>query len=156
MKEITITSCDFSNPVHLKKLVQLMNEYINDDMGGGESIQGTKETAFINGLKNHPSKLILFALYQQEYAGLANCFINFSTFAAKPYINIHDFVVHKDFRGKHVGKNLMQGILDRAREMDCAKVNLEVREDNHIAQGLYRQFGFEAGTPKMLFWQLYF
>jgi len=147
--------CDFSNPLHCQKLIELMNAYIKDKMGGGEIIAGEREYQLLEGLKNHPRSLVLFAQYQNQLVGLANCFVNFSTFACKPYINIHDFVVHPNFRGKKIAKTLMKGIIDRALEMDCAKVNLEVRDDNTKAQNLYQQFGFKPSEPDMWFWQLY-
>ncbi|NBC84369.1 MAG: GNAT family N-acetyltransferase [Bacteroidetes bacterium] len=155
MKEIDIIECNFNDAVHLRNLVELINVYITDDMGGGEIIQGEKKKAFLEGLKNQSNRLILFARYKGEYAGLAVCFVNFGTFAAKPFINIHDFVVHPNHRGKKIGAALMQAVIDQARSKKCAKVNLEVREDNHIARQLYKKFGFSESVPKMNFWQYY-
>ena len=42
--------------------------------------------------------------------GAAVCFIGFSTFAAKPLINIHDFVVLPAARGKGVGRRLLEAV----------------------------------------------
>jgi ribosomal protein S18 acetylase RimI-like enzyme len=109
----------------------------------------------INGLKNHPSKLILFALNKNKFAGLANCFINFGTFGAKPFINIHDIIVENNFRGKGIGRTLMNAIVQKAKALDCAKITLEVRGDNVIAQKLYKSLGFGDTNPKMYFWTMY-
>jgi ribosomal protein S18 acetylase RimI-like enzyme len=155
MNEIKVIECDFSDQLHIQKLVELINCYISDTMGGGEIISGNKTNDLINGLKSHPSKLILFALYKNEFAGLTNCFINFGTFAAKPFINIHDIIVDNNFRGKGIGRTLMDAIVQKAKALDCSKITLEVREDNVIAQKLYKSLGFGDTNPKMYFWTRY-
>lgn len=152
MNEIEIFDCDFLNPLHKQKLVELMNEYIADDMGGGELIEDDRIIKLINGLKNHPSKIVLFAAINGEIVGLSNCFVNFGTFAPAPFINIHDIIVSNKFRGSGAGRALMNAIIKRADEIGCAKITLEVREDNHKAQKLYKSLGFEDSQPKMFFW----
>lgn len=155
MSDIKIIECDFSNSEHCAKLVQLMNDYISDKMGGGDLIKGEKESQLIEGLKNHPSKLILFATYKNEIAGLTNCFINFGTFAVAPFVNIHDVIINRNFRGKGLGKALMKGIIEKAKDLKCAKITLEVREDNTTAQNLYKSLGFDECESKMFFWSKY-
>ncbi|MDF1546668.1 MAG: GNAT family N-acetyltransferase [Bacteroidales bacterium] len=152
MNDIEVIEYDFFDPLHRKKLVELMNEYISDEMGGGELIKGEKILDLINGLQSHPSKLILFAKINGQIIGLTNCFVNFGTFAAQPIINIHDIIVIQQHRGKGVGRALMNNIEKRANEIGCAKVTLEVREDNYNAQKLYKSLGFGESEPKMLFW----
>ena len=46
----------------------------------------------------------------------------------------------------------MNAILKRADDIGCAKITLEVREDNLKAQKLYKSLGFEDCQPKMFFW----
>jgi ribosomal protein S18 acetylase RimI-like enzyme len=152
MNEIEVFDCDFSNPIHRQKLVDLMNDYIADEMGGGELIKGEKIIKLIDGLQSHQSKLILFASLNGNIVGLTNCFINFGTFAAAPFINIHDIIVNKFYRGTGVGRALMNTIIKKADEIDCSKITLEVRENNHRAQKLYKNLGFENCQPKMFFW----
>ncbi len=152
MNKIEIVDCDFSTPLHRQKLVELMNEYIADEMGGGELIKGDRIIKLIEGLQNHPSKIILFASIDGEIIGLSNSFINFGTFAAAPFINIHDVIVSSKYRGKGVGRALLNTIIKRANEIGCAKITLEVREDNHKAQKLYNSLGFKDDQPKMYFW----
>ncbi|MGD2036101.1 MAG: GNAT family N-acetyltransferase [Bacteroidales bacterium] len=150
---IKIIDCDFENPNHCRAVIDLMKDYMTDEMGG-ELDPHSPETAnkMIEGLKNHPSKLVLLAELQGELIGLTNSFINYGTFAAKPFINIHDIVVLKKFRSAGVGKKLMEANIKRAKELGCGKITLEVREDNIKARGLYRNFGFEEHEPVMHFW----
>lgn len=155
MNKIEVFDCDFNNSNHCIKLVQLMNDYITDEMGGGELIEGEKVNQLIQGLKNHPSKLILFVSLNNEIAGLTNCFINFGTFAAAPFINIHDIIINKAFRGNGLGRVLMISIIEKANQLKCAKITLEVREDNRTAQNLYKSLGFNECAPRMYFWSKY-
>jgi ribosomal protein S18 acetylase RimI-like enzyme len=155
MDKIEVFECDFSILNHCAKLVELMNDYIDDEMGGGEPHKGESIIYLINGLKAHPSKLILFASVNQEIVGLANCFINFSTFSAKHFINIHDLIVKKQYRCKGIGQRLLETISKKAEELKCSKITLEVREDNQQAQNLYKKLGFDDSEPKMLYWTKY-
>ena len=80
------------------------------------------------------------------------CFVNFSTFYVKPYLYIHDIVVLNEYRGKGIGKALMEMLIIKSIEKGHCKVTLEVREDNTVAQSLYKDLGFEECNPNMLFW----
>ena len=148
-----IEECNFSKESHRKALIDLMNDYMADEMGGKlpPYSQG-KAAQVLRGLESHPSKLILLVREESRYVGLANCFVNFGTFAGKPFINIHDLVVMKAYRGRGIGRLLMEEITRKAQELDCAKITLEVRNDNTYAQKLYKNMGYEEGNPPMHFW----
>ena len=152
-KEVRIIECDFSNPLHTSALVELLNHYILDKMGSAKPLDKEKGLKLVEGLKKHPSKLVLFAKLEERMIGLAVCFVNFATFTVKPFINIHDIVVLDKYRNKGVGRSLMQGINHAAVSMGCSKITLEVREDNHNAQYLYQSLGYSECTPKMHFWE---
>ncbi len=149
---VSFCYCDFSNEAHCRRLAELINEYISDPMGGGVPLTPLQQLRMVDGLANHPSGFVLFLLVDGQIAGLTTCFVNFSTFRAKPYINIHDVIIEKDQRGKGYGRLLLQEVEKIARERKCCKITLEVREDNYKARNLYRETGFGDGVPPMLFW----
>lgn len=149
---VDFTFCDYSNPLHCSKLTELLNCYIADPMGGGTPLDNEKSQQLITGLQAHPSCFVLFVSLNNEIAGLATCFINFSTFKAKPYINIHDIIVKKEMRGCGLGKVLLNKIIAIAIEQNYCKVTLEVREDNTNAKALYQSLGFKDTEPLMHFW----
>jgi ribosomal protein S18 acetylase RimI-like enzyme len=156
MKEnIAIVECNFNNRFHCDALVMLMNEYITDKMGDGTPYLQEQKVALVEGLKKHPSKLILFAMADDRYVGLITCFINFATFTVKPFINIHDIIVTNDWRNKGIGRKLLEAVIDRAKLMDCSKVTLEVREDNTNAMHLYSSLGFGDTDPRQYYWAKY-
>ncbi|MDR3653762.1 MAG: GNAT family N-acetyltransferase [Paludibacter sp.] len=152
VESITFEFCDFENPAHLTALADLLNMYMADPMGDAAPLNKLQQLRLVDGLANHPAAFVLFVLYRAEIVGMATCFINFSTFNVKSYLNIHDFFVHPTFRGKGLATNLMQELISISTSRDYCKITLEVREDNVAAQGLYLSFGFEECKPSMLFW----
>lgn len=152
MESIEIINCDFNNSRHCKALADLMNEYITDKMGGGQPHTPEQREMLIKGLREHPSKLVLFAISGEKFVGLVNAFINFATFSVKPFINIHDVVVSKEWRNNGIGRKMISEVIKRAEEMGCSKVTLEVREDNDNARHLYNSLGFHDSEPRQFYW----
>ena len=149
---LTFEPCEFENPEHLLALATLLNGYMCDPMGDATPHNKLQQLRLVDGLANHPACMVLFVLQEGVFAGLATCFINFSTFNVKSYFNIHDFFIHPDYRGKGVANALMQELISIAIERKYGKITLEVRDDNRMAKGLYSSMGFEECDPKMLFW----
>jgi len=153
--QVKIVRCDFDNPYHCRAVIDLMDEYIADKMGGGPPFTNGREEMLIKGLREHPSKIVLLALADNEYIGLLNGFINFSTFAVRPFINVHDIIVTGAWRNKHIGQKLLEEVTEEAVKMNCAKITLEVRTDNPNARHLYSKMGFRDMDPPQLFWAKY-
>jgi ribosomal-protein-alanine N-acetyltransferase len=57
-------------------------------------------------------------------------------------LHIINFAVHPECRRRHVGYQLLKGVLTQAHELGCRQAVLEVRASNRGAQRLYSQFGF--------------
>jgi GNAT superfamily N-acetyltransferase len=74
--------------------------------------------------------------------GLIDCFAGFSTFAAKPLLNVHDIVVRQGLRGKGIGQALLAWAEERAKQLGCCKLTLEVLSNNTRAMSSYTQAGF--------------
>ncbi|MBN2275467.1 MAG: GNAT family N-acetyltransferase [Bacteroidales bacterium] len=155
MTALKVFECDFSDPDHCEALADLMNAYKTDRMGGGNPYSLEQRLKLIEGLKNHPSKLVLFVATGEKIIGLTNCFINFATFSLKPFINIHDVIVLHEFRGSGAGRKLIEGVIEYAGRIDCSKITLEVREDNVPAQNLYKSLDFKECEPVHYFWTKY-
>lgn len=157
MQNVEIIRCDFENPEHCQAEIDLMREYMIDKMGGAKPLSDEENKKLIEGLKNLPTTITLLAKYKDEFVGLTNGFVNFGTFAVKPFLNIHDVIVKSSHRGKRIGKLLLEENIRIAKEeLNCAKITLEVRDDNAVAQNLYKSLGFGDTTPLMYFWSKYF
>ena len=51
--------------------------------------------------------------------------------------------VRSNYRGLGIGELLLIGAIEQARQRGMQAVTLEVRVSNHIAQNLYKKYGFE-------------
>lgn len=153
MSNKTFVQVDLANPTHCNKLLELLNDYMEDEMGISQSMPADLGPKIIEGLKKHPAYFGFFVCVGGKFAALANCNLNYSTWAAKFLINIHDFIVSPAFRKQGVGEFLLDEIEHYAKEKGYCKVNLEVRNDNFKAQNLYKKVGYSDCVPSMFFWQ---
>lgn len=149
---------DLTNPLHSRATIELLNEYAQTEAGGGRELSKTVKQNLIPELIKRSHAFVVIAFIDDEPAGLAIGFEGFSTFACKPLLNIHDFVVSAKFRGRRLSYKLLAKVEELARERGCCKITLEVLEGNVIAQKAYRSFGFEGyeldpQMGKALFWQ---
>ena len=154
MQQITMTFeiLDFNNLPQVKAFLLLMNEYISDPMGGDEPLDAEKQDQLLDGLKKHKESFILLGKKENTYISLATCFWGFSTFHTKRLLNIHDLVVTGSYRNKGIGKTMLRKIAEIAKENDCCKITLEVRNDNNRAQHLYASEGYTEHDPPLYFW----
>jgi ribosomal protein S18 acetylase RimI-like enzyme len=152
---IIITPCDYSRQSHRQAIVALIDAYINDAMGGGSPLSSEEQLRLTDGLANHPTAIVLLAEIAGAYAGLLVAFENFSTFTASPMVNIHDVIVLPQYRGRGVGRLLLEAVIAEAANRNASRLTLEVRQDNLVAQTLYQTLGFEAPVPGMYYWRKY-
>src|SRR5437867_12897246 len=79
-------------------------------------------------------------------AGIATCFLGFSTFFARPLLNIHDFAILPQHRGRGLARHLLRAVEAKALELGCCTITLEVQEKNVRARRVYERAGFaQAG-----------
>jgi len=139
---VEILRTDYSNAAHRYAIPHLLNIYAQDLLGFRSGIDNNILQALVPGLEKTPNNLVLLARVDNSYVGMAICFFSFSTFHAMPLINIHDFMVCPEYRGRGIGKALLDEIERIAREKGCCKITLEVQENNTAARRLYGNFGF--------------
>ena len=157
---IHICRVDYADPVHASALVSLLDAYAHDPMGGGAGLSDYAKTHVVAGLASRPQAFSVLAFAQNEDhtpVGLVNCIEGFSTFAAKPLVNIHDVVVLPDWRGQGVAGAMLEVVMQIARERGACKLTLEVLSGNQKALRAYAKLGFdayqldpEAGTAQFL------
>lgn len=149
---------DYGNPEHAAAIVQLLDSYASDPMGGGHPLGESVKENLVSELGKIPGAFSVLCYVGQQPAGLVNCFMGFSSFSCKPLVNIHDIVTAPAFRGRGLSQAMMETVEREARQRGCGKMTLEVLEGNTVAQAAYRKFGFDAyqldpQMGKALFWQ---
>ncbi len=142
----TIIEPDYDDPAHRQAIIELINAYAHDPHGNEQALSDEVCEALIPGLRDHPATRVYLALVDEVAVGAAVCLVGFSTFTARPVLNIHDLVVLPKCRGQGIGRSLLAHVEQQAREMNCGKVTLEVNESNHGARKLYREAGY-GRTP---------
>jgi ribosomal protein S18 acetylase RimI-like enzyme len=140
--ELNIVEADLADPRHAGAVVEMLDDYAKDIMGGGNPLSDEVRERLVDGLRRHPASMVFLAYQDRRPVGIAVCFLGFSTFAALPLVNIHDLAVSRSMRRRGIGRRLLESVQSKARELGCAKVTLEVRDDNPAAERLYRAFGF--------------
>jgi GNAT superfamily N-acetyltransferase len=77
-------------------------------------------------------------------AGFALFFHNFSTFMGKRGLYLEDLFVLPEFRGRSIGKALLQYLAQLALQRDCARFEWAVLDWNRPARDFYESLGAEA------------
>jgi GNAT superfamily N-acetyltransferase len=143
---ISTRRVDYGRAPDRAALCSLLNHYAQDPMGGGEPLAADVLARLCDGLAERAFAFSFIAWASgpdgEQAVGLVNCMEGYSTFKAKPLINIHDLIVHSDWRGQGVAQRLMQAVEHVARSKGACKITLEVLTGNHTAMQSYERFGF--------------
>ncbi len=139
---VDIQAADLDDPVHAAAIVAVLDTYARDPMGGGAPLPADVRARLLPGLRSHPTTLVLLAFDEGEAVGIAVCFVGFSTFQARPLLNVHDLAVLPARRGAGIGRALLAAAEAQARRRGCCKLTLEVQDQNHRARAVYARFGF--------------
>lgn len=89
-----------------------------------------------------------------------NVVVGFSTFGpfrawqGYKYSAEHSIYVEKKYRGKGIGKMLLQPLIDEARKMNMHTIIVGIDADNKTSIAFHKQFGFEeVGYIKEVGWK---
>ena len=140
--DIQVRRVNYADDADRTALVELLNAYAIDPMGGGEPLALEVRATLCDRLAQQPLAASFIAWLGDEAVGLVNCFEGFSTFKAKPLLNVHDIVVRPAHRARGVGQALLAAADKHAQERGCCKLTLEVLSGNARALRSYEQFGF--------------
>ncbi|MFK5913013.1 MAG: GNAT family N-acetyltransferase [Woeseiaceae bacterium] len=154
---IKLNIVDYQDSKQGRELIELLNIYALDKMGGGESLSSFVKENLVSELSKTPNAFSIICYAKEKAVGLINCFQGFSTFKCKPLINIHDVIVLKEYRGLGLSHEMIKKVEEVAIERGCCKLTLEVLTNNDIAKSSYRKLGFEdyeldPKSGKAMFW----
>ncbi len=91
------------------------------------------------GNKNYANAIL--AEYENKPVGMAIYFNNFSTFVGRPGIYLEDLYVKPEFRGKGIGKSLLEYLINIAKENNFGRVEWAVLDWNEPAINFYKKLG---------------
>ena len=148
--DVRVLEADLDDPEHARALVDLIDSYARGPEGQLAPLPPEAHANLAPGLRRHPSTLVLLAVADGDSAGAAVCFWGFSTFAGKPFLNIHDLVVFPQYQNRGIGSDLLAEAERLARERGCC-LTLEVHDTNANAKRLYERFGFGPWSPATIY-----
>ncbi|WP_428102649.1 N-acetyltransferase family protein [Candidatus Rariloculus sp.] len=155
MDAVRVREADLTSSADAHGIIEVLDSYASDPIGDGEPLSEAVRERLIPALRDHPTTLVLLAVLDGRPIGVAACFFGFSTFRARPLLNIHDLAVLPEYRGNGIGRLLLGDAEKRARQRGCCKLTLEVRTDNNRARKLYERLGFQTtvggDSAQMLF-----
>ena len=155
---IVVKVVNFLDPSDRQALLAMLDMYARDPMGGGEPLPLATQTRLCDDLAKFLGAISWLAFKDGKPVGLLNALPGYSTFKARPLLNVHDIAVDPEHRGQGVGQALLTALEAYARASGCCKVTLEVLSGNTQAKRTYQRFGFEqyslsALTGQALFMQ---
>jgi ribosomal protein S18 acetylase RimI-like enzyme len=148
---VAIREADLGDPAQGAALVEIVDSYARGPGGQGAPLTEAARANLVKGLVEHPAAFVLLAFAGGRAVGAAVCVWGFSTFAGRPFVNVHDLAVLPDFQGRGVGSALLEQVERRARERGCCKLTLEVHDTNRGAKRLYERFGFGPWVEPQLY-----
>lgn len=143
-----IIEANLGDEALVRGIIDVLDSYAREPVGGQEPLATDVRERLLRELKTVDAAVILAALDDDaRVIGVAVCFRGYSTFNARPLLNIHDLAVLPEKRGHGVGTALLAAVERKARADGCCKLTLEVLDDNVGARRLYESAGFGDGGP---------
>lgn len=146
MSDLSIQPVDFDDEAQRNDFLDLLDHYMRGPTGSGKAMSDALRARLPDELRRRPTVLSFISYWnkkgERQAAGLINCVEGFSTFAGRPLLNVHDIIVHEDFRRRGIATALLAHAEQVARERGCCKLTLEVLEGNTGARQAYLNSGF--------------
>ncbi len=108
-----------------------------------DAVVATEEGLLRDGFGPNPYYSCLIAEHDGQSAGFALFFYDYSTWMGRPGIYLEDLFVLPEFRGRGIGKALLQRVAAVAVEKECGRLNWAVLDWNTPAIDFYRAMGAE-------------
>lgn len=140
---IHIARTRYDDPAHATALVDLLDAYAREPVGGGKPLSDFALAHLVDELAARPFVFSVLAFDGEMPVGLVNAIEGFSTFACRPLVNVHDVIVLPSHRGRGIAVSMFAEVEAIARERDACKLTLEVLSGNRAARSLYGKLGFD-------------
>ncbi len=137
-----MTEIDFATEKDLHLLVDLIADLFS--LEGDFEPDPEKQLRALRAILDNPGVGRLFVLRAEgKVVGMANALITVSTAEGGSVLQLEDVIVRSEYRGKGLGRQLVEHALRWARELGMTRVTLLADRDNQGALDFYRKLGFE-------------
>ena len=136
-KEISIACLN-----DLPELVELLNDLFTQDIEFVPDLKKQKLglEAIIN---NSEMGEILVLKGEGKILGMVSLLYSISTALGGKVAILEDMIIHKNYRQKGLGKELLGEAIRFSKERNCLRLTLLTDFNNDVAIQFYRQFGFK-------------
>jgi GNAT superfamily N-acetyltransferase len=138
--DVRVDQADVRDVPLILSLIKALGEYerLTHEVVATET--SLRESLF--GAAPHAEAII--ARVGTEAAGFALWFHSYSTFLARPGLYLEDLFVLPEWRGRGIGRALLQHLARVATERGCGRMEWSVLDWNEQAIGFYRRIGARA------------
>jgi GNAT superfamily N-acetyltransferase len=139
MAEIAVRPADPNDVTLILRFIRALAVYEREP----DAVVATEEALLAHGFGPNPYFQCLIAELDGEPAGFALFFFDYSTWLGRPGLYLEDLFVDPAFRGKGIGKMLLERLARVAFERGCGRMKWEVLDWNQPAIDFYRAMGAE-------------
>ena len=119
-----------------KNLMQLYNGFVGEDR-----YSKYNNDSFSKVIKSK-NNFIYVAEENKQLIGFVSFSVRLVVRYAKPIAELDELFVLPEYRGKGIGKSLMNKILDKAKELNCYRLFIETHYNHKAAHKLYEKLSF--------------
>lgn len=146
MPEIAI---DFAQPADLEPMTRLLGELFAQEADFRPDPE--RQRRGLQLILDNPALGRLFVLkVNGEVAGMANGLTTVSTAEGAAAMILEDVIVGAPWRGRGLGRRLIEHVIDWARQAGMARVTLLTDADNYRAQATYGRLGFSLSAMRVM------
>jgi GNAT superfamily N-acetyltransferase len=125
-------------------LPDILALYAKSDIDNGKKLDIDVAEELFDKIRAYPNYNVYIAIHKDEIVGTFELLImdNLAHMGA-PSAIVEDVVVHKDYRGKGVGKQMMYFALNDSKKAGCYKMVLSSNMQRERAHHFYESLGYE-------------
>jgi GNAT superfamily N-acetyltransferase len=138
MKKVISIACINDLP----ELIELLNDLFTQDIEFVPDFIKQK-TGLEVIIKNPDIGEILVIKGDNKILGMVSLLYSISTALGGKVAMLEDMIIHKDFRGKGLGKELFEKAINFSKERNCLRLTLLTDFNNDIAIQFYQKSGFK-------------
>ena len=124
-------------------IVEFIHELAEYERSPEESV-ATPADILRDGFSGDPKFHVVIAEWNNEPAGFALYFYNYSTWQGKPGLYLEDLFVRPTYRGRGIGKALLVHLAKTAVEQGCGRYQWQVLDWNTPAIKFYESLGAQV------------